>query len=216
MRCSCKFCLLPQPRFAERLLLLLLLLPPAVPLCCLAVGQYWPACFGPSPLPYSMSEDQFSRLIGGIALRFLYLGIGERVRCCLPALNHPFRAGCPVTMHIKQQHCLAVEQSGVLFAWLGLVAVAAMVCRSVNSPSLHPNKLSFHVICCPCNGVCFACRSMCCWRAAAGLLGLHQCAPNQQAAAHVPACHHAPGETDVNRPSAVIFSQTLPDFDVQK
>jgi hypothetical protein len=41
------------------------------------VGQFWPACFGPSPLPFTMSEGQFSKMISDIALKFLYLGIGK-------------------------------------------------------------------------------------------------------------------------------------------
>lgn len=64
-----------------------------------AFGQYWPACFGPSPLPYSMSEDQFSRLIGGIALRFLYLGIGA---CVAGALQQ----GCWVYTSVRQTNRL--------------------------------------------------------------------------------------------------------------
>eukprot|EP00882_Tetradesmus_deserticola_P007854 GHRQ01008267.1.p1 GENE.GHRQ01008267.1~~GHRQ01008267.1.p1 ORF type:complete len:535 (+),score=185.88 GHRQ01008267.1:384-1988(+) len=79
-----------------------------------AFGQFWPACFGPSPLPFTLSEGQFSRLISDIALKFLYLGIGACVAGGLQQASWTYTS-VRQTNRLRRMYLRAIMRQDIAF-----------------------------------------------------------------------------------------------------
>lgn len=125
-------------------------------------------------------------MISTIALKFLYIGIGE-TRCLLLCA----RSCCAHTAYAGNSCAVACHQHRAAFDHVarGLCAIALQPM----SGTLFSQRCACIVTFCACT-LAFYCRCVCRWRPAAGVLDVHQCAPDQQAEAAVPQGHHETGQ----------------------